>query len=296
MEKKYWKIGVLILIFLGLVGAGTLVVYQKLPAGLPAGQSSGSPVGHPTGEQAELSKTETAELEKPKQETENTEPKKELKKEEPKRVVPTKTPGKEVLKKAAPKKIELKKASEAKENEVSAKPPEPKTGDSPLNTEPEKPSMGISLADRDKKIFNWSLGLLAEANMNSPEACAMGTGLYTLFMLPLKLKIGHLSLGAKALYSNDFKKHHIFDAALLFRWNFYDFSKIKERDSGFFIQLEGGAVFGLKESEPSKLFMYPLGEAAFGYRFTINNFFIEPYLRGGYPVIWAIGISGGFRI
>lgn len=281
MEKNYRKIGVLILIFLGLVGAGTLVVYQKLPAG----QSSGSPVGHPIGEQAELSKAEIAELEKPKQETENTEPKKELKKEEPKRAVPTKTPRKEVLKKAEPKKIELKKASKAKENEVSAKPPEP-----------EKPSMGISLADRDKKTFNWSLGLLAEANMNSPKACAMGTGLYTLFMLPLKLKIGHLSLGAKALYSNDFKKHHIFDAALLFRWNFYDFSKIKKRDSGFFIQLEGGAVFGLKESEPSKLFMYALGEAAFGYRFTINNFFIEPYLRGGYPVIWAIGISGGIRI
>ena len=285
MEKKYWKAGVLILIFLGLVGAGTLVVYQKLPAG----QSSGSPVGHPTGEQAELSKIETAELEKPKQENENTEPKKELKKEEPKRVVPTKTPRKEVPKKAAPKKIELKKASKAKENEVSAdhvQPAEP----------PEKPSMGISLADRDKKTFNWSLGLLAEANMNSPDGYAMGTGLYTLFMLPLKLKIGHLSLGARTLYSNDFKKHHIFDAALLFRWNFYDFSKIKERDSGFFIQLEGGAVFGLKEREPSKLFMYALGEAAFGYRFTINNFFIEPYLRGGYPVIWAIGISGGFRI
>ncbi|MGI5095594.1 hypothetical protein E4N98_10695, partial [Treponema denticola] len=248
MEKKYWKIGVLILIFLGLVGAGTLVVYQKLPAG----QSSGSPVGHPAGEQAELSKTETAELEKPKQETENTEPKKELKKEEPKRVVPIKTPRKEVPKKAEPKKIEPKKASKEKESEVSA-----------------KPSMGISLADRDKKTFNWSLGLLAEANMNSPDGYAMGTGLYTLFMLPLKLKIGHLSLGARTLYSNDFKKHHIFDAALLFRWNFYDFSKIKERDSGFFIQLEGGAVFGLKEREPSKLFMYALGEAAFGYRFTI---------------------------
>ena len=258
MEKNYWKIGVLILIFFGLVVAGTLAV-QKLKV----------PLGQPAKAQAEPSKKETAEPEKPKQESENTEPKKELKKEEPKRAVPTKTPRKE-----APKKV-----SKAKENEVSA-----------------KPSMGISLADRDKKTFNWSLGLLAEANMNSPEACAMGTGLYTLFMLPLKLKIGHLSLGAKALYSNDFKKHHIFDAALLFRWNFYDFSKIKERDSGFFIQLEGGAVFGLKEREPSKLFMYALGEAAFGYRFTINNFFIEPYLRGGYPVIWAIGISGGIRI
>ena len=280
MEKGHWKIVVLVLIFLGLIGAGTLAVYQKLKV----------PLGHPDGEQAELSKIETSEPEKSKQESENTEPKKELKKEEPKRAVPTKTPRKE-----APKK-EPKKVSVAKESEVSAKPPELKTEDSPLNTEPEKPSMGISLADRDKKTFNWSLGLLAEANMNSPDGYAMGAGLYTLFMLPSKLKIGRLSLGAKALYSNDFKKHHIFDAALLFRWNFYDFSKIKERDSGFFIQLEGGAVFGLKESEPSKLFMYALGEAAFGYRFTINNFFIEPYLRGGYPVIWAIGISGGFRI
>ena len=280
MEKGHWKIVVLVLIFLGLIGAGTLAVYQMLKV----------PLGHPDGEQAELSKIETSEPEKSKQESENTEPKKELKKEEPKRAVPTKTPRKE-----APKK-EPKKVSVAKESEVSAKPPELKTEDSPLNTEPEKPSMGISLADRDKKTFNWSLGLLAEANMNSPDGYAMGAGLYTLFMLPSKLKIGRLSLGAKALYSNDFKKHHIFDAALLFRWNFYDFLKIKKRDSGFFIQLEGGAVFGLKESEPSKLFMYALGEAAFGYRFTINNFFIEPYLRGGYPVIWAIGISGGFRI
>ena len=280
MEKGHWKIVVLVLIFLGLIGAETLAVYQKLKV----------PLGHPDGEQAELSKIETAEPEKSKQESENTEPKKELKKEEPKRAVPTKTPRKE-----APKK-EPKKVSVAKESEVSAKPPELKTEDSPLNTEPEKPSMGISLADRDKKTFNWSLGLLAEANMNSPDGYAMGAGLYTLFMLPSKLKIGRLSLGAKALYSNDFKKHHIFDAALLFRWNFYDFLKIKKRDSGFFIQLEGGAVFGLKESEPSKLFMYALGEAAFDYRFTINNFFIEPYLRGGYPVIWAIGISGGYRI
>ena len=94
MEKNYRKIGVLILIFLGLIGAGTLAVYQKLKV----------PLGHPDGEQAELSKIETAELEKHKQESENTEPKKELKKEEPKRVVPTKTPGKEVLKKAEPKK------------------------------------------------------------------------------------------------------------------------------------------------------------------------------------------------
>lgn len=103
MEKNYWKIGVLILIFFGLVVAGTLAV-QKLKV----------PLGQPAKAQAEPSKKETAEPEKPKQESENTESKKELKKEEPKRVVSTKTPGKEVLKKAEPKTIELKKVSEAK--------------------------------------------------------------------------------------------------------------------------------------------------------------------------------------
>ena len=101
MEKNYWKIGILIIIFLGLVGAGTLVVYQKLPAGLP--------LEHPAKVQAELSKTETAELEKPKQESENTESKKELKKEEPKRVVPTKTPGKEAPKKEPKKYLRQKR-------------------------------------------------------------------------------------------------------------------------------------------------------------------------------------------
>lgn len=98
MEKKYWKIGVLILIFLGLVGAGTLVVYQKLPAGLPAGQSSGSPVGHPTGEQAELSKTETAELEKLNKRPKIRNLKKNLKRKSLKGLYLQKRPGRKYLK------------------------------------------------------------------------------------------------------------------------------------------------------------------------------------------------------
>ncbi len=98
MEKNYWKIGVLILIFFGLVVAGTLAV-QKLKV----------PLGQPAKAQAEPSKKETAEPEKPKQESENTEPKKELKKEEPKRAVPTKTPRKEAPKKEPKKYLRQKR-------------------------------------------------------------------------------------------------------------------------------------------------------------------------------------------
>jgi len=86
MEKGHWKIVVLVLIFLGLVGAGTLAIYQKLKL--------------PTGEQAELSKIETAELEKPKQESENTEPKKNLKRKSLKGLYLQKRLGRKHLKKS----------------------------------------------------------------------------------------------------------------------------------------------------------------------------------------------------
>lgn len=147
------------------------------------------------------------------------------------------------------------------------------------------------------KDLIWSLAFFTEANMNSPVNPAFGTGLYALFVLPFDIKIGSFSAGAKALYSYDFNKHHLYDAALLFRWTFYDFAAKPSKDSGFFIQAEGGAVFGQNnKTADSKLWIFGLGQASFGYRLMINNFFIEPYIRGGYPIAWAVGLTGGIRI
>lgn len=146
-----------------------------------------------------------------------------------------------------------------------------------------------------KENLNWSLGLLAEGNMNVPKGYALGTGLYGMIVLPDWVKTGRFSAGAKLLYSTGFKKYGMLDTALLFRWNFYDFAKLKTPDSGFFIQAEGGLSLGWN-GKASKPFVFALGEGVFGYRFAIKNFFIEPYVRGGYPVIWAAGISGGIRI
>jgi len=146
-----------------------------------------------------------------------------------------------------------------------------------------------------KDRLHWSLGLSVEGNMNVPKDCALGTGLYGMVVLPDWVKVGRFSAGAKLLYSTGFKRYSLLDTALLFRWNFYDFEKLKKVDSGFFFQAEGGLSLGWNR-KASKPFVFGLGEAAFGYRFTVKNFFIEPYIRGGYPVIWAAGISGGFRI
>ena len=146
-----------------------------------------------------------------------------------------------------------------------------------------------------KDRLHWSLGLSLEGNMNVPKGYALGTGLYGMIVLPDWVKVGRFSAGAKLLYSTEFKRYSMLDTALLFRWNFYDFEKLKKADSGFFIQAEGGVSSGWNGKAPNA-FVFGLGQAAFGYRFTVKNFFIEPYIRGGYPVIWAAGISGGFRI
>ena len=146
-----------------------------------------------------------------------------------------------------------------------------------------------------KDRLHWSLGLLAEGNMNVPKGYALGAGLYGMFVLPDWVKTGRFSAGVKLLYSTEFKRYGLFDTAVLFRWNFYDFTKFKTCDSGFFVQAEGGVSLGWN-GKTAKPFVFGLGEGTFGYRFAVKNFFIEPYIRGGYPVIWAAGISGGFRI
>ena len=148
---------------------------------------------------------------------------------------------------------------------------------------------------REKDGLHWSLGLSAEGNMNMPKGYALGAGLYGLFVLLDWVKSGRFSAGVKLLYSTGFKRYGLLDTAVLFRWNFYDFAKFKTCDSGFFVQAEGGVSLGWN-GKTAKPFVFGLGEGTFGYRFAVKNFFIEPYIRGGYPVIWAAGVSGGFRI
>ena len=89
----------------------------------------------------------------------------------------------------------------------------------------------------------------------------------------------------------------IMGASVLFAQEVEDEPK-REKDGlhwSLGISAEGGVSLGWN-GKAAKPFVFGLGEGTFGYRFAIKNFFIEPYIRGGYPVIWAAGISGGFRI
>lgn len=96
--------------------------------------------------------------------------------------------------------------------------------------------------------------------MNVPKGYALGSGLYGLIVFPEWVKTGRFSAGVKLLYSTEFKRYGLFDTALLFRWNFYDFSKPKKPDSGFFVQAEGGVSLGWngKSSNPMVISLPPL--------------------------------------
>lgn len=166
-------------------------------------------------------------------------------------------------------------------------------------SEPEEPQPELK-QDTGKpaaKRLSGSIGLLLEANMNSPKKYALGMGIYGLIVLPDWVRIGRFSAGLKGLYSYNFNTVHTASAALVFRWNFYDFAPYKTPDSGFFIQAEGGAAFAANLKNGNfKPFFFPLAHASAGYRYRIKKFFIEPYIYAGYPTMWGIGIAGGMRL
>ena len=116
--------------------------------------------------------------------------------------------------------------------------------------------------------------------MNVPKSYVFGTGLYTLCMLSARGKAGTFSVGIKGLH-NPIKRKN---------------AKTTD-DAGFFIQAEGGAAFAWNgQNVVTKPFVFGLGQAVLGYRYTIRNFFIEPYIYAGYPVLWGAGLAGGLRI
>jgi len=87
----------------------------------------------------------------------------------------------------------------------------------------------------------------------------------------------------------------VLELNFLLRFYFYG----KRAYSGPFIQFIGGpALFFDNESGfsiPSKIGVFSIG-MSYGWRFLIKDkWFIEPYIRGGYPYLAGAGLSAGIR-
>jgi len=128
-----------------------------------------------------------------------------------------------------------------------------------------------------------SFGIGAEANANTREGAAAGG------VLSFDLELNkHFLIGLNATFSHNFDTVFTLEPRVFFRYN------LPFKINGFFVQAElGTAVF----FEDSKAYPAFSGGLAAGWRFLFNEkFYIEPYIRGGYPFIWGIGLTAGMSL
>jgi len=105
---------------------------------------------------------------------------------------------------------------------------------------------------------------------------------------------GRVSLGLKGMYVMPLEEHDITTLEITLFFRVY----MKEEASGLFAQFTYGAAIFLGESAvllPAEKGAFSIGITA-GWRFPLGSrFFIEPYIRGGYPYYGGIGLSTGAR-
>lgn len=138
-------------------------------------------------------------------------------------------------------------------------------------------------------IYKSSIGFIFEANKNSISVVSPATGISFDYSFLRKF-----SLGIKTLVSYDFfeKDNSIYaiEPLLFARW--YAVSPSGEPSAGLFLETQIGPEILLVNSSLNA--SVSIG-GTIGFRIANGNFYLEPFLRGGYPYIFGAGINAGFR-
>jgi len=104
------------------------------------------------------------------------------------------------------------------------------------------------------------------------------------------------SIGMKVIKFFNSEGTSVLELNFLLRFYFYG----KRAYSGPFLQFLGGPALFFDNNEsgfyiPSKIGVFSIG-MSYGWRFLIKDkWFIEPYIRGGYPYLAGAGLSAGIR-
>lgn len=139
------------------------------------------------------------------------------------------------------------------------------------------------------KIYKTSLGGLVEGNKNSVSNISPAVGIsfdYTFFR--------RLSLGIKALVSYDAfeKENTVYSIEPLGFVRWYAVSPTGEPAAGLFVEGQVGPEIILVNE---KLHTSLSAGLSLGFRVTVQGFYFEPILRGGYPYLFGAGFGTGFR-
>jgi hypothetical protein len=125
-------------------------------------------------------------------------------------------------------------------------------------------------------------GLGVEGNANTREGAAIGGNL----SLGVNLN-DQFSLGIKTVFSYDTSAVSTLEPAAFFRYY------LPLKINGLFAQAELGASFFFEDGNNYPAFQ---GGLAFGWHYNLfKNWYIEPYVRLGYPFVWGAGFLAGFH-
>jgi hypothetical protein len=145
-------------------------------------------------------------------------------------------------------------------------------------------------------VVGLSLSLGPEVNVYSPEFVAVGLRARGDYRFGEMLAIGtsFLFCSEKDLttleFSGNVRYYLLRDEASLIK--FYNMMSVFH----FFLQAEGGAAAFIDEK--NSLQPHFMGGIAAGSRIALDrvgSFYIEPYLRLGYPYIFGVGVVGVYR-
>lgn len=131
-----------------------------------------------------------------------------------------------------------------------------------------------------------SIGCTAEANMYSVNGIAMAAGIILDYNVS-----DQFGIGIKTNFSYDvFTSNSIIYTIEPFGFVRYYPVFSEFRNSSFFVEVQAGCSVVNFDNSIKTTFM-SAGEI--GFRLKLGNMYFEPYIRGGYPLIIACGLSCG---
>ena len=144
----------------------------------------------------------------------------------------------------------------------------------------------LGRAPNYKKV---SLSFLLEANKNSLDFIAPSAGFSFDYSPWRKISIG---VNAAASYDIYEKNNDLLTLEVLGTLRFYIASLTGEPVTGIYTELQAGTSLFFVNSNIKPVFNCG---SSIGYRFALNNFFIDPEIRFGYPYLFGWGIYVGMR-
>jgi len=175
----------------------------------------------------------------------------------------------------------MEDASPSLPEQEEAKAPQQAENKTPLENKNE--DVDLTKPEKQKDLF---VALLAEGLGYSRYNIAVGCGIVFGGSLDGK------GIGLRLLYVQDAENFIFFEAVAHIRLYLSP-----ERDNtGIFLQAEGGVVFFSYEKFEFTGYLAPVGSIGAGWRFIMKDkWYIEPFVRGGYPYIFGIGFSTGLK-